>query len=150
AAYGLRALDRYDRELVLASVRERRRLADAEGVRALGEIVALIREELARIPDPDTADVLLCAAFGLGPSARAGLSGGQAANVLALLAAELADEADRNGRIGGELAHLADLVDGQGRVEVCTCGQPITEYEGRWLHVYNPELTGADDHEARP
>lgn len=32
----------------------------------------------------------------------------------------------------------------------CGCGQPIALHDGEWLHVYNPELTGADDHEARP
>lgn len=49
-----------------------------------------------------------------------------------------------------ELDHLAEIVDGQGRVEWCGCGEPMTEYEGEWLHVYNPALTGADDHDASP
>ncbi|MBB2914876.1 hypothetical protein FHS43_006188 [Streptosporangium becharense] len=49
-----------------------------------------------------------------------------------------------------ELTDLAEIVAGQGRVDWCGCGEPITEYDGEWLHVYNPALTGADDHDAHP
>ncbi|WP_158578436.1 hypothetical protein [Spongiactinospora rosea] len=52
--------------------------------------------------------------------------------------------------IQDELARLADIVDGQGEVTWCGCGEPITEYYGEWLHVYNPALTGANDHDAEP
>lgn len=49
-----------------------------------------------------------------------------------------------------ELEDLAGIVEGQGPVTYCGCGEPITEYEGEWLHIYNPALTGADDHDAHP
>lgn len=45
----------------------------------------------------------------------------------------------------------ADLTDGASdEEEFCGCGEPITMYDGEWLHIYNPELRGTDDHEARP
>lgn len=43
-----------------------------------------------------------------------------------------------------------NLVVGQGATTDCGCGWPITQYDGVWLHVYNPELTGCDDHDAQP
>ena len=43
-----------------------------------------------------------------------------------------------------------DLIAGQGATADCGCGWPITDYDGEWLHVFNPELTGSDDHDARP
>lgn len=44
----------------------------------------------------------------------------------------------------------SDVVAGQGDVADCGCGWPITEYDGEWLHIFNPALTGTDDHDARP
>ena len=34
--------------------------------------------------------------------------------------------------------------------EWCGCGEPITEYDGEWLHIINPVLRGTDDHDAHP
>jgi hypothetical protein len=34
--------------------------------------------------------------------------------------------------------------------EWCGCGEPIIMYDGEWLHLYSPEVTGAYDHNARP
>jgi len=34
--------------------------------------------------------------------------------------------------------------------EYCGCGEPITWYDGEWLHIINPVLRGTDDHDARP
>lgn len=45
---------------------------------------------------------------------------------------------------------LREVVDGQGDVVHCSCGEPVTEYDGQWLHILNPALTGADDHDADP
>ncbi|MFI9558851.1 hypothetical protein [Nonomuraea endophytica] len=45
---------------------------------------------------------------------------------------------------------LADLIEGQGAVDICGCGYEITEYEGGWLHIINPALAGTDDHDAHP
>lgn len=44
----------------------------------------------------------------------------------------------------------ADVIDGIEQQETCSCGEPIVLYDGDWLHLYNPELTGADDHDASP
>ena len=45
----------------------------------------------------------------------------------------------------------ADVTEGASDVEAyCGCGEPITEYDGAWLHIYNPELRGTDDHDASP
>lgn len=44
----------------------------------------------------------------------------------------------------------ADLTEGAGPDDTCGCGEPITLYEGEWLHIFNPELRGTDDHEASP
>jgi hypothetical protein len=43
-----------------------------------------------------------------------------------------------------------DLTEGVGPDAVCGCGEPITQYDGVWLHIYNPELRGTDDHDASP
>ncbi|MFG1976933.1 hypothetical protein ACGFJC_47040 [Nonomuraea fuscirosea] len=45
---------------------------------------------------------------------------------------------------------LREIVDGQGDIDTCGCGEPITEYDGTWIHIINPVLTGADDHDAAP
>jgi hypothetical protein len=34
--------------------------------------------------------------------------------------------------------------------DTCGCGEPITRSGGSWLHLYNPELQGTDDHDAAP
>jgi hypothetical protein len=34
--------------------------------------------------------------------------------------------------------------------DTCLCGEPITMSGGSWLHQYNPELQGTDDHDAAP
>ena len=49
----------------------------------------------------------------------------------------------------------AQLVDQQGEVKTCGCGWPITEYPlngmtMRWMHIFNEELTGTDDHDPEP
>jgi hypothetical protein len=43
-----------------------------------------------------------------------------------------------------------DLTEGAGPDDVCDCGEPITMFDGRWMHIYNPELRGSDDHHAQP
>lgn len=43
-----------------------------------------------------------------------------------------------------------DLTEGAGPDDRCGCGEPITMYEGVWLHVYNEELRGTDDHDPEP
>ena len=44
-----------------------------------------------------------------------------------------------------------DVTDGASEEEeYCGCGEPITWYEGEWLHIYTPELRGSDDHDAEP
>ena len=45
---------------------------------------------------------------------------------------------------------LADLIEGQGDIDICGCGYEITEYNGEWLHIINPALAGTDDHDAQP
>lgn len=75
----------------------------------------------------------------------------QAADLDSELATAVIDLLDLEGdQPADELAHLAELVDGQGPVDWCGCGEPMTEYDGVLLHVYNPALTGADDHDASP
>lgn len=41
-----------------------------------------------------------------------------------------------------------NVVEGQGPTSICGCGWPVTYYEDCWMHVFNPELTGTDDHDA--
>lgn len=43
-----------------------------------------------------------------------------------------------------------DLTEGAGPDASCGCGEPITFYDGVWLHIINPELRGTDDHDAEP
>lgn len=49
-----------------------------------------------------------------------------------------------------EELHGGDFTDGAGPDAVCGCGEPITLFEGAWLHIINPELRGTDDHDAEP
>jgi len=42
------------------------------------------------------------------------------------------------------------VVEGQGETTDCGCGWPITVHDDEWMHVYNPRLTGSDDHDPRP
>jgi hypothetical protein len=44
----------------------------------------------------------------------------------------------------------ADAADTREQQDTCRCGEPIGLYNGDWLHLYNPELTGASDHDASP
>lgn len=44
----------------------------------------------------------------------------------------------------------ADAADAREQQDTCRCGEPIVLYNGDWLHLYNPELTGANDHDASP
>lgn len=45
----------------------------------------------------------------------------------------------------------ADVTDGASEeAETCSCGEPITFYDGEWLHIFNPALRGTDDHDAKP
>jgi hypothetical protein len=45
----------------------------------------------------------------------------------------------------------ADFTEGASDEPVfCGCGEPITEYDGEWLHIINPVLRGTDDHDAHP
>jgi len=46
--------------------------------------------------------------------------------------------------------HGCDVPDGAGPDATCGCGEPITMYDGEWLHIFNPELRGTDDHDAEP
>ena len=48
---------------------------------------------------------------------------------------------------GSDRADVAGSIEQQG---TCGCGEPIVLCDGEWLHLYNPELTGADDHDASP
>ncbi|GAA4209616.1 hypothetical protein GCM10022252_76390 [Streptosporangium oxazolinicum] len=48
------------------------------------------------------------------------------------------------------MVDLAEIVDGQGALETCGCGEWITCYDGEWFHIFNPALVGADDHDAAP
>lgn len=43
-----------------------------------------------------------------------------------------------------------DIVANQEAQSHCGCGDPVVRYEGEWYHVYNPALTGNDDHDAHP
>jgi hypothetical protein len=43
-----------------------------------------------------------------------------------------------------------DVTEGIEEHGVCGCGEPIALYDGRWMHVYNDELRGTDDHTASP
>lgn len=49
-----------------------------------------------------------------------------------------------------------DLTRGAGPDDTCGCGEPITRYEGKWLHnairILRSRLAAAgfDDHDARP
>ncbi|HEU0130800.1 MAG TPA: hypothetical protein VFQ85_07395 [Mycobacteriales bacterium] len=43
-----------------------------------------------------------------------------------------------------------DIVANQQAQSHCGCGDPVVLYEGEWFHVYNPALTGTDDHDAHP
>lgn len=43
-----------------------------------------------------------------------------------------------------------DVTDGIEAHDTCGCGEPIARYEGEWMHVYNPQLRGTDDHDATP
>ena len=43
-----------------------------------------------------------------------------------------------------------DITEGAGPDAFCGCGEPITMYDGVWLHIFNPELRGTDDHDADP
>jgi hypothetical protein len=43
-----------------------------------------------------------------------------------------------------------EVVAGQGETTDCGCGWPITVYDGEWMHVFNPALTGSDDHDPEP
>ncbi len=43
-----------------------------------------------------------------------------------------------------------DVTAGAGPDATCGCGEAITWFEGAWLHIFNPELRGTDDHEAEP
>lgn len=44
----------------------------------------------------------------------------------------------------------SDVTDGAGPDSTCGCGEPVTYYDGVWMHVFNPELRGTDDHDAHP
>lgn len=46
--------------------------------------------------------------------------------------------------------HGDDVTAGAGPDATCGCGERITMYDGVWLHVFNPELRGTDDHDAHP
>lgn len=43
-----------------------------------------------------------------------------------------------------------DLTAGAGPDDTCGCGEPITMYDGEWLHIYNEDLRGTGDHEPKP
>ncbi|MFF5265125.1 hypothetical protein ACFY4C_40095 [Actinomadura viridis] len=51
-------------------------------------------------------------------------------------------------RYRGEVRY--EVVDGLEGEDTCGCGDPIVRYNDEWFHVYNPALTGTDDHDARP
>jgi hypothetical protein len=55
-----------------------------------------------------------------------------------------ADEEPRRGWSG------AELTAGAGPDDTCGCGEPITMYEGEWLHIYNEDLRGTGDHDPHP
>lgn len=63
-------------------------------------------------------------------------------------AKEIATAAVERLRYQGEIRF--DIVADQDGQDFCGCGGPIVHFRGEWLHVYNPYLTGTDDHDARP
>jgi hypothetical protein len=65
------------------------------------------------------------------------------------------NEVFQRGRMAGcEEEHPivgANFTDGASEEEVyCGCGEPITFYDGEWMHIINPALRGTGDHDARP
>ncbi|WP_431897888.1 hypothetical protein [Nonomuraea sp. bgisy101] len=89
---GLVAIDGYDRQRILDSIREsRRRYAHEDASKALDEAAAMVREPFERElgPSPSAVDVLLNVAFSLGPFAHAGMAGTDVLNVIARLADDL-------------------------------------------------------------
>jgi len=45
----------------------------------------------------------------------------------------------------------ADFTDGAyDGEEFCGCGEPITYFEGEWMHIVSEELRGTGDHTAEP
>lgn len=54
------------------------------------------------------------------------------------------------GGVGEGPEYYEGMIKGQGDTATCGCGYPITEYGGRWLHVFNDDLTGTGDHDAEP
>src|SRR6185437_4133459 len=39
-----------------------------------------------------------------------------------------------------------DVTDEAGPDDVCGCGEPITLFEGAWVHIINPVLSGTTGH----
>ncbi|WP_327582465.1 hypothetical protein OHA25_41970 [Nonomuraea sp. NBC_00507] len=89
AQRGLVAIDGYDRQRILDSIREsRRRYAHEDASQAIDDAVAMIRPEFVRElgPNPGAVDVLLHVAFSLGPFAHHGMDGANILNIIARLA----------------------------------------------------------------
>jgi hypothetical protein len=93
ASKGYVAIDGYDRQRILDTIREgRHRYAHEGGSQALDEIAATIEAEFTgELGDnPAPSDVLLHVAFSLGPYLAEGLPGMDAINVVCRLADNLA------------------------------------------------------------
>jgi hypothetical protein len=43
-----------------------------------------------------------------------------------------------------------DITAGAGPDEHCGCGEPITWFEGEWMHIFSEQLRGTGDHTAEP
>lgn len=43
-----------------------------------------------------------------------------------------------------------EVTDGIEQHDECGCGEPIALWQGTWVHIYNEELRGSDDHEPEP
>jgi hypothetical protein len=96
ARRGMVAIDSYDRQRILDSVREsRRRYAHEDASQAIDEAVSMIRPDFVRElgDNPSPIDVLLHIAFSLGPFAHHGMDGANILNVIARLADDLDREA---------------------------------------------------------
>lgn len=62
---------------------------------------------------------------------------------------ELRASADKAYRLGREL-HGSDFAATAGPDDICGCAFGITWFEGRWVHIANPQLLHGDDHDAEP
>lgn len=72
-----------------------------------------------------------------------------AGGALYLAAEHLVGELEELG-FPGELTGAQFTEGASADPEYCGCGEPITLYEGQWMHIISEELRGTGDHEASP